>query len=210
MTGREPNDYFGSPLFKPAVRIEGLLRRRSVAPAYAADVQQEFASLAPHLPAPCRAVLDIGCGVAGVDVPLFASRSSEITDLYLLDRTTTAPRIFYGFAADGAFYNSLAVARRLLEDNGVPPGVIHLLEATPDGQIPIGRQLDLVISLISWGFHYPVATYLERVHALLRPAGRLILDVRKGLQGERELAKRFARVETVFDRGKVARLVATK
>lgn len=43
----------------------------------------------------------------------------------------------------------------------------------------LGLPLDLVISLVSWGFHFPVSTYLDQVHDLLREGGRLILDLRK-------------------------------
>jgi hypothetical protein len=38
---------------------------------------------------------------------------------------------------------------------------------------------DLVISLGSWCFHYPPATYLDAIFGRCRPGGVLILDVRK-------------------------------
>jgi hypothetical protein len=46
------------------------------------------------------------------------------------------------------------------------------LDHAPDGG------LDLVLSTISWGFHYPLSTHLPQVAAKLRPGGRIIVDLR--------------------------------
>jgi SAM-dependent methyltransferase len=207
---RPEGDLFGSPFFKPAVRIESLLRARAIDAAYTADMQRETATLLPFLPEPCANVLDIGCGIAGIDVLLYRHLGDRLRTLHLLDKSAVARNIFYGFGAAGAFYNSLPLARRVLVANGVPADRIRLIEATDANDVPVDTPLDLVISIISWGFHYPVATYLEQVHARLRPGGRLILDVRKDQGGEAALAARFARVETVCDLGRAVRLAATK
>jgi SAM-dependent methyltransferase len=209
LTGRPPTDYFGSVLFKPAVHIEGAIGRRRIVEAYSADMAGELASIAPHLPQPCLRVLDIGCGIAGIDLLLYRHLEGGLESLHLLDRTAVAPRVFYGFRSAGAFYNSLSVARRLLVSNGVPDDIIHTMEVGEDLRIPMEGPLDLVISLISWGFHYPVETYLEQAHALLRAGGRLILDVRKGQGGEQQIARRFSTVQA-FETRAALRIVATK
>jgi SAM-dependent methyltransferase len=197
-------------LFKPAVRIEALLRRPAVRAAYSADLRRDFETIMPHLPQPCRQVLDIGCGIAGIDVLLHRHLDTGIETLHLLDKSAVARQIFYGFNATGAFYNSLSVARGVLSANGVPASRVRTLDATPDNGIPIEGPLDLIISILSWGFHYPVRTYLERAHALLRPGGRLILDVRKGQDGEALLERRFGRLQVALDMGGAVRVVATK
>jgi len=66
---------------------------------------------------------------------------------------------------------------------GVAESNIHLVETTKDNLVNIRCGIDVVISLISWGFHYPVETCLDRVHEMLNPGGRLILDVRKQTGG---------------------------
>ncbi len=207
---RAEHDLFGSPFFKPAVHLESWLRAKAIDAAYAEDMRREAATLLPFLPEPCAQVLDIGCGIAGIDVLLHRHLGERLRVLHLLDRSSVAPRIFYGFNAAGAYYNSLPLARRVLVDNGVPGDRIRLIEATDDNAIPIDTTLDLVISILSWGFHYPVATYLEQAHARLRPGGRLILDVRKDQGGEALLARRFARVDVVLDLGRAVRLAATR
>jgi len=47
----------------------------------------------------------------------------------------------------------------------------------------------LVISTLSWGFHYPISTYIKSVFNLLNDKGLLILDLRKGETSNEELRK---------------------
>jgi SAM-dependent methyltransferase len=96
----------------------------------------------------------------------------------------------YGYSDRVEFYNSLELSRRVLLRNGVPPESIHLLEARSTIPLP-ENSVDLVLSIASWGFHYSITTYLEEVHRVLRPSGRLILDVRRNHGQEETLRRRF-------------------
>jgi hypothetical protein len=40
--------------------------------------------------------------------------------------------------------------------------------------------VDLVLSRISWCFHYPYDAYRDKAHAVLRPRGKLIVVCRNG------------------------------
>lgn len=192
-----------------AIRLESALYKKEIIHAFSADMQSEAASLLPYLPSPCERILDIGCGVAGVDAYLSRSLQGEV-DIYLLDKTQVDSRVYYKFERQGSFYSSLDVARRMLQENGVPSERIHTEEATEDGRVQAAPGLDLAISLISWGFHYPVATYLEQVYTLLRPGGRLILDVRKDTDGEERLRERFTGVERIQEAKRSFRVLAIK
>lgn len=202
------------PVFNTAVRIEGALNQSSIAEQYFSEMNAEFASIRPHLPEPCAAWMDIGCGIGGIDALIWAhcanGRAADLPEVYLLDKTETAGKVWYGFKDTGAFYNSLPASKAFLADNGVEADRIHLIEVFEDSSIPIARNLDLVLSLISWGFHYPVETYLDRVHELLRPRGRMIIDVRKGTDGLERIAAKFSSVTTVVDTDKYHRVVAIK
>jgi len=80
-----------------------------------------------------------------------------------------------------------------------------------DSLVPLRRgTVDLVVSLISWGFHYPVPVYLDQVRALLRPGGRVILDVRKETDGRAQLEARFPGVTTISETRKKERVVAER
>lgn len=157
--------------------------------AYAETIAAEFAEIEPHLPRDVASILDIGCGVAGIDVHL--SRRYPEARLHLLDRSERAQRIPYGYG-DPSFYNSLAAARELLALNGVPSGLVEAIEAP--GLEPLPR-VGLVVSLLAWGFHFPVAEYRDRLR--LVPGAVVVLDLRLGTGGAEAMAERFERVATV-------------
>lgn len=169
-----------------AVDREALGRR------YGEMMGAEFAEITPHLPLRAAAVLDIGCGVGGLDVLLSRHYAQQggAPQLYLVDKTEVSPRIYYGFHPSAAVYNSLAVTGELLAANGVDAAHVHLIDAADfAAQVPGG--LDVALSLYAWGFHFPVDTYLDAVHERLRPGGVLILDVRRHSGGEERLRARF-------------------
>jgi SAM-dependent methyltransferase len=177
---------------------------------YAEDMRREYQSIREALPRVCRSVLDIGCGVAGIDVLIQRHYGDQAVDFFLLDRSEVTPSVFYSYQSRGAFYNSLEVARGLMTMNGLPAERIHLLEATPENDIKITGTVDLIISLLSWGFHYPLEGYLVRVHELLSADGVLILDVRKGSEGLNGLRGVFPHVEVVQSTLKYDRVAARK
>lgn len=189
-----------------AIALESAWRGGAVRRAFNRDMAREYAEILPHLPRRAVAILDIGCGVGGIDVLLH--RHYGTPRLYLVDRTQTADKVYYGFTERGAFYNSFDATRRLLVRNRVPEADLHFRAVGEGFQLDVPEAVDLVISLISWGFHYPVSVYADEVRALLRPGGRVILDVRKGTGGKAQLEARFPRVTTISDAPKKERVVA--
>jgi len=197
-----------SGFYKASIALKARLFSGRIQKEYTKELEGEFSALSPYLPETASAVLDIGCGIAGIDV-LIAARYPQ-TSLFLLDRTKTDQRIYYGMNERGAFYNSLDISRKVLEMNGVAPGRIHTQEATERNEVLFEETFDIVLSLLSWGFHYPVRAYLEVVSKKLKPAGVLILDIRKGSGGEKEIEQQFGSYEVISERGHSRRIVARK
>ena len=87
-----------------------------------------------------------------------------------------------------SFYTNLSCARDILAANGVPAANIRLVDASAMNVRSIGRQsADVVMSLWSWGFHYPLETYLDAAAEILKPSGRLILlvdEVRRRIKNQ--------------------------
>lgn len=200
---------FPTPLYNWAVALEARFGQTQIKARYDDELRSDYAVLQQALPAGCTAVLDIGCGMAGIDVFLQRHYAPQALAFALLDRTEVAPAIYYLFKPAGAFYNSLEVARELLIANGIASDAIQLLEAAADFRIPTASTFDLVLSLLSWGYHYPVETYLASVQARLRPGGVVILDVRKRTDGIDRLRQAFRRVEVLQENVKHYRIVAT-
>jgi SAM-dependent methyltransferase len=104
----------------------------------------------------------------------------------------------------------LDVARRLLTNNGIGRDRIHTAEIGDDGRIPFDCPIDLVLSLLSWGYHYPISVYLDQVSDLLTPGGTLVVDVRKPSDGEELLHERFPSLTVIYETEKYRRVVGRK
>jgi SAM-dependent methyltransferase len=199
---------FQTPLYNLAIALESRFGTLQVKARYDADMRSEYASIRQALPAMCSSVLDIGCGVAGIDAFIYRHYGHQLIDFYLLDKTAVAKAVYYMFKPTGAFYNSLDVAQELLIRNGVPRDAVHALEANASYTIPTDASFNVVLSLLSWGFHYPVATYLKAVQARLATNGVVILDVRKATDGLATLRRHFRQVDVIHETPKYDRVAA--
>lgn len=72
--------------------------------------------------------LDVGCGVAGIDVLLDRTFESEMRSICLLDRDEVSDVHYAGFRNRAAAYSSLSEARRLLVSNRVPQSIIQTID----------------------------------------------------------------------------------
>lgn len=205
------NKYGPWSYYEKAVAWEAGFRKEQIKDLFQQDIYNEYLKIRDHLPSTCNSLLDIGCGVGGIDLFLFRHyHQNPSLQLYLLDKTLINKRVFYNYRSKGAFYNSLPATKNVLNMNGIPAENIHLLEATEDNRIDIAQKVDVVISLISWGFHYPVQTYLDRVYELLHEKGRLIIDLRRDQQGIKELERKFSAVTPIKESKTALRVLAIK
>ncbi|HLC34461.1 MAG TPA: hypothetical protein VJJ70_05620 [Anaerolineales bacterium] len=199
-------DLFRQPYYAWLARLEARVWAADIRRAFIALMRREYAILAPFLPPQVDHILDIGCGVAGIDALLFQHyRRHAALTFSLLDRTQTDARPRYGFAGRGHFYNSQEVARELLLANGVAADRIRLIPAE-EGFAVAAQDVDLAISLRAWGFHFPVETYLPEVMHALRPGGWLIIDVRPGTGGEAALRRGGLELQEIKSKPKYLRL----
>ena len=161
---------------------------------YAAELSQTYEGIKPYLPEGGR-ILDIGCGMAGIDV--FLARHYADYQLTLLDKQGVSKRINAGFNAveNFAHYHDFDAALALLSANDV-----HAYQCIDVNKEPLpADRYDLAISLLSWGFHYPINAYTPNAKVI-------IADVRKGTDGEKELAK-HGKVTVVHEAQKYRRVV---
>lgn len=169
----------------------------------------EYSAIKDFLPKNAKNILDIGCGVAGIDV-LISKHYKNSIGIYLLDKTAIDGNVFYSYEDIGSFYNSLTIAKRLLMLNGVSEKKIYTQEVKSDNKIDFETSFDLVISLISWGFHYPISIYIDQVFEKMSKGGVLIVDVRKDTEGENLIRKKFGLVQVISDERKHKRILAIK
>lgn len=126
-----------------------------------------------------KKIADIGCGYGVFDV--FAAREFG-SEIVLIDLETNKRRHF-GFRGHGSAYSDLDRAREFAEANGVPAKTIHLVNPKKDDLTAVGN-VDLAVSFISCGFHYPVGTYMDFFRDGVTGDGHIVLDLRAGRADE--------------------------
>jgi SAM-dependent methyltransferase len=159
---------------------------------YYEQMKKEAASIEPFLRGK-KSVLDIGAGLGGVHI--FTHRNAlDGLELHILDRDALDPQMKFGYRPVTEAYNSFAECRNYLATGGFPIERLRLWNADlPDDLVSLATQrFDVVMSLHSWCFHYPVSTYLPLVSEVLKLGGTLIVDVRLNTDQEQILAESFA------------------
>jgi hypothetical protein len=156
MSQREPMDAIIVPeVCKPCISAQ----RTKCTPQKVGDenilhkyyelVLRDWLMIKNHLPQQINSIIDIGCGVAGIDV--YLKRKWPDAKLWLLDGDSMDAEKMGGFCDH--VINLRSATEALLRANDV----------SFEGWLDIGTKqplkADLIISLASWGYHYPLKTY---------------------------------------------------
>lgn len=140
-----------------------------------------------------RRLADIGCGYAFIDLMIHHLYG---TKLVLIDIEKT-DAIYFRYHEKAAGYSNLATARAFLEANGVPAKSI--LTLNPDrSDIARAPKVDMAMSLLSCGFHYPVATYMDFFRSHVGKA--ILLDIRRRRPEGRDLMEEWGTTR-ILNRG---------
>jgi len=192
-----------------SIKANILLNHNGIKNEYNTDMWSEYISIKDQLPESAENILDIGCGIGGIDIYLYKHYKNS-SNIFLIDKSAIDDNLHYGFKDQGSFYNSLLLTRTFLIENNVPEERIFVQEANAENIIEFNKQFDLIISLISWGFHYPVATYLKSAFDKLKTNGMIIIDVRKDSNGIEELKEEFKEVNIIKEFSKHFRVMVKK
>lgn len=146
-------------------------------------------------------VLDIGCGLGLIDIALYHHYNKNV-DLHLLDKTNsiTKDTSVRGFNKEYIFYNSMDATEDTLSSNGVNTNNILLYEADDTSVKELNKNsFDLILSLLSCGWHYSIETYVDLIKNTLNDDGMLILDIRHNT-GQLEYAmEHFNLIHTIVN-----------
>ena len=131
---------------------------------YLDRITRDFEAIEPWLPAKVSSVLDIGCGLAGVNVLI--AKATGCKKINLIDGDGTGPRKM-GFVENTPPWFDVNIGAEFVRKNtsGVAVKAFHQSEKS----IPC----DLLISLKSWAHHYSAETYMALAVASLRKKGEL-------------------------------------
>lgn len=157
---------------------------------YEQDMQRLFYNIEPCLPLKLTSVLDIGAGLGGIDVMIYRAHPNAVFTLMDKDGDYGSKVGWHDEVGDFGVYNSFEETGKFMQANNMPSGSVILTSTIPE------QTFDIVFSFLSWGFHYPVDTYLEEVR---RKTTSLIIDVRKETGGLDVLEQAWPTVEIIAD-----------
>ncbi|MGD8307394.1 MAG: methyltransferase domain-containing protein [Ignavibacteria bacterium] len=181
----------------PGVCLEWLKLQRSgyknIKDEFLADIKNEFKLMVSYLPEKVNSILDIGCGIGAIDVLLHNFYYRDNPKIYLLDSEINNNEIVYGFNRGESFYNSFNATKQLMKANNIKNYTCHDIK----NGFPDITNVDLIISLLSWGYHYPVDEYLNNVRNCIADNGVLILNVRENTQGIKRLKSIFSYIDII-------------
>jgi len=143
-------------------------------------IKDEFDALRETLdPIAPKTISDIGCGYAVFD--LFAAKAYK-SKIHLIDVEQNNISHF-GFEDKASAYSNLTTAKAFLTKNGIPSVDITL--SNPEKtEIMDTEPVDLAVSFLACGFHFPIDSYMPYFKEKVRPGGHIIIDIRRRTYSE--------------------------
>ena len=172
--------------------------------------QKEIESIKNYLPKKAEYIMDIGCGLGIINIFLNKIYNNQ-PNFFLLDKNRIDKVIKYGFSSDYESYNDLKETRNLLINNDIRPSSINTFDVEKD--FKIDAKIDLVISLKSMGYHYPMDQYLRLFQTCCDENTSFIFDVSDGYYNESLFKKHFESLVIIYEEKSIhslKRLLCTK
>ena len=102
---------FDNRNFESMIKANLFLSMNDIKSEYFKDMVSEYESIESELPLTIENVLDIGSGIAGLDI-LISSHYNNKIEVCLLDKSSIDKDLHYGYEKKGSFYNSLSLSKK--------------------------------------------------------------------------------------------------
>ena len=157
---------------------------------------KEFKTFKNYLPNSPENIMDIGCGLGIINIYLNEFFEKKPV-FFLLDKNRVDRKIKYGFSSNYESYNDLNETKNILLNNNIDTNRINLFDV--EKQFLITKKMDLVISLKSMGYHYPINTYIELLRNCCTKDTVFIFDIGDNQYDENYLKKIFDDVKIIYE-----------
>ena len=157
---------------------------------------KEFKTFKNYLPNSPENIMDIGCGLGIINIYLNEFFEKKPV-FFLLDKNKVDRKITYGFSSNYESYNDLNETKNILLENNIDTSCMYLFDV--EKQFVITKKMDLVISLKSMGYHYPINTYIELLRNCCTKNTVFIFDIGDNQYDENYLKKIFDDVKIIYE-----------
>ena len=157
---------------------------------------KEFKTFKNYLPNSPENIMDIGCGLGIINIYLNEFFEKKPV-FFLLDKNKVDRKITYGFSSNYESYNDLKETKNILLDNNIDTSCMYLFDV--EKQFVITKKMDLVISLKSMGYHYPINTYIELLRNCCTKDTVFIFDIGDNQYDENYLRTIFQDIKIIYE-----------
>ena len=164
------------------------------------EFNSEFKEILKYLPKRIKNVVDIGSGIGIIDIYLNNHFSNDI-NFTLIDKNHIEKKVSYGFDAKGQFYNNFNLTKDFLLNHGINNKKLILVDA--DEKDDIDNKFDLVISLLSMGYHYPISQYLDFLKKNTHSETVFIFDIANEYSKLNDISKLFQKIEVIKESSEI-------
>ena len=158
--------------------------------------RKELNTFEKYLPSNLESIMDIGCGLGILNI-FINQKYTNSPNFFLLDKNKIDPKIKYGFNDNYESYNDLYETKNILIKNGISDRQIILKNV--DEEITINKTIDLVLSLKSMGFHYPLQNYTILLKKVCTKDTTFIFDVASERYKTEDIKKYFEEVNIIYE-----------
>ena len=158
--------------------------------------RKELETFEKYLPSNVENIMDIGCGLGVLNI-FINQKYQNNPNFYLLDKNTVDNKIKYGFSKDYESYNDLNETKNILLKNGLSKEQIYIKNV--DQEIMIDNKINLVISLKSMGFHYPIENYINLIKKTCSTETTFIFDVFEEKYSLNDVKKYFNEAKIIYE-----------
>lgn len=188
---------------------QALAKKQRTSGDYWEQIKDEIKHIKAAVKGPVSGnILDIGCGVGGLMVAMY----HEIMDIKAKGTISGLDFDFsydgflkYGITPNGEKYNLLTATAEMMRTNKATKWELYEVGGR-DNPFDAGKPFDLIVSTLSWCYHYPPDVYLDMVKKALTDYGVLIVDVRDGTGWGKEIAYHFDRCEILAEGNKRSKI----
>ena len=157
---------------------------------------KELDTFKNFLPNSVNTIMDIGCGLGIINI--YLNKFFEKKPIFfLLDKNRIDRKIKYGFSINYESYNDLNETKNILLENEIDSDCVYLFDV--EKQFQINKKIDLVISLKSMGYHYPINSYIELLRNCCTKNTVFIYDLGENQYDENYLKTIFDDVKIIYE-----------
>ena len=157
---------------------------------------KELNTFKNFLPNSVNTIMDIGCGLGIINI--YLNKFFEKKPIFfLLDKNRIDRKIKYGFSLNYESYNDLNETKNILLENEINSTCVHLFDV--ERQFQINKKIDLVISLKSMGYHYPINSYIELFRNCCTKNTVFIYDIGENQYDENYLKTIFDDIKIIYE-----------